>query len=148
MDQIDYKIIEELQKNARITISQISKKVNLAPPTVSERIIKLEEKGVIEGYSAKLNLEQMGYHIICFVRVEVARNQEDSFIQFCQVNNEILECHLVFGKSSFLLKVGAPNVTKLESFFEGFHKFGETQSQIILKEIIKDKIITKPLTEI
>jgi len=148
MDQIDWKIIEILQKNARITFSQLSKKVHLTAPAVSERILKMEEKGIISGYTAKLNLEQLGFYAVSFVKIDVAYYQEKKFIQFCRFQDEILECHLISGKSSFLVKVGAPNVTALEIFFKKFHDFGHTQSHIVLQEIFKDKIFRKPLNEV
>ena len=148
MDQIDWKIIEILQKNARTTISHISKKVHLTAPAVSERILKLEEKGIILEYTAKLNLEQLGYHVICFVKVDVARNQEEKFIQFCRFHDQIIECHLISGKSSFLVKVGAPSVTTLEMFLKKFHAFGHTESHIVLEEIFKDKIFSRPLNKV
>ena len=145
MDQTDYRIIEELQQNARITISQLAKKVSLSAPSVSERILKLEEKGVLKGYSARLDIDQLGYKIICFVSVNVKRQKEDEFIRFCKKKSEILECHLVSGESSILLKVGVPSIARLESFLEEFHIYGETHSHIVLKELFKDKVINKPL---
>jgi Lrp/AsnC family leucine-responsive transcriptional regulator len=148
MDLIDWKIIEILQKNARITISHLSKKVHLTAPAVSERILKMEENGIINGYTAKLNLEQLGHHVTCFVKIDVARNQEGKFIQFCRFHDQIIECHLISGKSSFLLKIGAHSITTLEIFLKSFHEFGHTQSHIVLEEIFKDKIFRKPLNEV
>ena len=148
MDQIDWKIIEILQKNARITISHLSKKVHLTAPAVSERILKMEENGIISGYTAKLNLEQLGYHVTCFVKIAVARNQEGKFIQFCKFHDQVIECHLISGKSSFLLKVGAHDIASLEIFFKNFHDFGHSESHIVLEEIFKDKVFRKPLNEV
>ena len=148
MDQIDWKIIEILQKNARITISHLSRKVHLTAPAVSERILKMEEKGIIRGYTAKLDIEQLGYHVICFVKTDVARNQEEQFIQFCRFQDEIIECHLISGKSSFLVKVGAHNITALEIFLKKFHDFDHTESYIVLEEIFKDNVFSRPLNEV
>jgi Lrp/AsnC family leucine-responsive transcriptional regulator len=150
MDQIDWKIIEILQKNARITFSQLSIKVHLTAPAVSERILKMEEKGIINEYIAKLNLEQLGYNVICFAKIDVARNWEEKFIQFCRSHDEIIECYIVTGKSSFLLKVGAPNVETLELYLKKISDFGQThtQSQIILEEVFKDKVVRKRLLKV
>ncbi len=147
MDQIDWKIIEILQKNARITLSQLSKKVHLTAPAVSERILKLQEKEIISGYKAILNLKQLGCQVICFVKVDIARDKEEKFIQFCRIHDQILECHLISGKSSFLVKVGAYSIASLETFLKRFHDFGHTESHIVLEEIFKDKIVRKPLEE-
>ena len=150
MDQIDWKIIEILQKNARITISKLSRKVHLTAPAVSERILKMEEKGIISGYTAKLNLEQLGYHIISFVKIDIVRKQEEKFIEFCQLQDEIIECYIVTGKNSFLVKIGAPNIEALEIFLKKISDFGQThtQSQIVLQEIFKDKIFGRQLNEV
>ncbi len=147
MDQIDWKIIEILQKNARIALSQLSKKVHLTAPAVSERILKLQEKGILSGYTAKVDLKQFGYQVICFVKVDVARDREEKFIQFCRSHDQILECHLISGKSSFLVKVGAFSIASLETFLKRFYDFGHTESYIVLEEIFKDKIVGKPLKE-
>lgn len=147
MDQIDWKIIILLQKNARITFSQLSKKVNLTAPAVSERILKLEEKGIINGYTARINLDQLGYKVICFVNIEVAHHQEEKFIQFSRSHNEIIECYLISGKSSFLVKAGAPSVAALEDFLKELKSFGQTQSHIVLQEVFKEKIFHKLLNE-
>ncbi len=150
MDQIDWKIIELLQKNARITLSQLSKKVHLTAPSVSERILKLQEEGILSGYTAKLNLKLLGYNVTCFAEIGVSRNREKKFIQFCQCHDEILECYIVTGKKSFLLKIGAPDLEALESCLKKISDFGQTQtqSQIVLEEIFKDKIVRKQLLKV
>jgi len=150
MDKIDWKIIEILQKNARITITQLSRKVHLTSPSVSERILKMEEKGIISGYTAKLNLEQLGYHIISFAKIDVVRKQEEKFIEFCRLQDEIIECYIVTGENSFLVKIGAPNIEALEFYLKKISDFGQThtQSQIVLQEIFKDKIFSRQLNEI
>ena len=147
MDEIDWKIIEILQENARITFSRLSKKIHLTAPAVSERILKMEEKGIITGYTAKLNLDQLGYQVVCFVDIAIASNREKKFIQFCRSQDEVLECYLVTVKSSFLVKVGAPSIDVLELFLKKVGTFGQTQTQIILEEIFKNKPLGRPFNQ-
>ncbi|MFJ7827903.1 Lrp/AsnC family transcriptional regulator [Psychrobacillus sp. NPDC096623] len=117
MDIIDAKILEALKCNGRATASEISKKVNLSIPAVSERIKKLEEANVIEQYTVKINREKMGYKLlaIIFVNIDHAANIQqfrESIIQF----SEVIECHHLAGEYDYMLKVLIEDTGKLEIF--------------------------------
>ena len=117
MDIIDAKILEALKHNGRSTASEISKKVNLSIPAVSERIKKLEEANVIEQYTVKINREKMGYKLlaIIFVNIDHAANIQqfrEAIIQF----PEVIECHHLAGVYDYMLKVLIEDTGKLEIF--------------------------------
>lgn len=117
MDIIDAKILETLKHNGRSTASEISKKVNLSIPAVSERIKKLEEANVIEQYTVKINREKMGYKLlaIIFVNIDHAANIQqfrEAIIQF----SEVIECHHLAGEYDYMLKVLIEDTGKLETF--------------------------------
>lgn len=117
MDIIDAKILETLKHNGRSTASEISKKVNLSIPAVSERIKKLEEANVIEQYTVKINREKMGYKLlaIIFVNIDHAANIQqfrEVIIQF----SEVIECHHLAGEYDYMLKVLIEDTGKLEIF--------------------------------
>ena len=80
LDNIDRKIIEMLQKNARTPVKEIAKEVFLSSPAVSARIEHLEKNGLITGYHAQLNPVFLGYHIKAFINLEVEPNQKKTFI--------------------------------------------------------------------
>lgn len=117
MDIIDAKILEVLKQNGRSTASDISKKVNLSIPAVSERIRKLEEANVIEQYTVKINREKMGYKLlaIVFVNIDHTANIQqfrEEIIQF----PEVMECHHMAGEYDYMLKVLVEDTAQLEVF--------------------------------
>lgn len=117
MDLIDAKILEALNKNGRSTASEISKKVNLSVPAVSERIRKLEESHIIEQYTVKINRKKMGYKLlaIIFVNIDHAMNIQ-SFRKAIIHFSEVIECHHMAGEYDYMLKVLVEDTDKLESF--------------------------------
>lgn len=116
MDIIDAKILEVLKKNGRATASEISKKVNLSIPAVSERIRKLEDARIIEQYTVKINREKMGFKLlaIIFLNIDHAANIK-SFREAIIKFEEILECHHMAGEYDYMLKVLVEDTAELES---------------------------------
>ena len=117
MDITDAKILEALKSNGRTTASEISKKVNLSIPAVSERIKKLEEANVIEQYTVKINREKMGYKLlaIIFVNIDHATNIHHFREAIIHVP-EVIECHHLAGAYDYMLKVLIEDTSKLEIF--------------------------------
>ena len=117
MDQIDINILEAMKVNGRATASEISKRVNLSIPAVSERIRKLEETNVIEQYSIKTNRSKMGYKLLTMVFVNIDQtanieNFRETIVQF----DEVIECHHMAGEYDYMLKVLLKDTSELEDF--------------------------------
>ena len=123
LDTLDIKVLNMLQKNARTKRNEIAEKIGLSLPSVSERLNKLEEKGFIQGYFAKLNRKSFGYDILAYVFVTMESSKHyKSFINKAEKIPEIIECHSVLGEGSHLLKTIAKNTEALEKLL------GEIQS--------------------
>jgi Lrp/AsnC family leucine-responsive transcriptional regulator len=108
MDKIDAEILKNLQTNGRMTNSELAKRVGLSAPSVLERVRKLEESGVITGYSARVNPEKVGRGTTCFVAVSLALHQQDSIKSFkkeIESIPEVLECYHITGEEDYLLRV-------------------------------------------
>lgn len=105
LDNIDRKIIEMLQKNARTPVKEIAKEVFLSSPAVSARIEHLEKNGLITGYHAQINPVFLGYHIKAFINLEVEPNQKKDFYPFIQSIPNVIECNCVTGDYSMLIEV-------------------------------------------
>jgi Lrp/AsnC family transcriptional regulator, leucine-responsive regulatory protein len=117
MDIIDAKILEFMKENGRATVSEISKKVNLSIPAVSERIRKLEESNIIEQYTIKVNREKMGYKLLAIIFVNIdetanIQNFRETIVQF----SEVIECHHMAGEYDYMLKVLMNDTGELEDF--------------------------------
>ena len=144
MDIIDAKILEALKKNGRSTASDISKKVNLSIPAVSERIKKLEEANVIEQYTVKINREKVGYKLlaIIFVNIDHVTNIQqfrEAIIQFA----EVIECHHMAGEYDYMLKVLIEDTAQLEIFLSEKLKSiqgVQTSNTLIVLSTLKEKL--------
>ncbi len=112
---IDIKILNIIQKDARISNAEIARQVGLAPSAVLERVRKLEERGVIQGYAAEIDATQVGFGLTAFVfvRTSFCGSIGDALAEI----PEVLEVHDVAGEDCYLLKVRAKNTDELGQFF-------------------------------
>lgn len=114
-DAIDATILDILQRNGRTKRNELADKVGLSLPATSERLRKLEENGVIEGYAAKLDHKALGKDITAFVIVTVDSSKHfASLVEHAMSSDEVLECHAVTGDGTHLLKVRTENTASLE----------------------------------
>ena len=115
MDDIDKKILRLLQKNARITISDLSSEIALSMPAISERLKKLEASGVIKQYAAILDPALLNKHLMAqiFIRLEKPLYC-DAFTDFVKQENEIQECFYITGDFDYSLKIVTENTRTLE----------------------------------
>jgi len=115
IDDIDVKILNLLQENGRMKRNRIAEEVGLSVPSVSERMRKLEERGVITGYHAVVDAKRLHVDITAFIRVMVDRSEHYSeFVNRALALDEVLEVHSITGEGSHILKVRTRNTTTLE----------------------------------
>jgi Lrp/AsnC family leucine-responsive transcriptional regulator len=115
LDDIDLQILRTLQKNGRTKRNELADEVHLSIPSVSERLHKLEDKKVIEGYYTKLNRKSFSYDIMAFILVMMDSSKHyKNLIAGVAKMPEILECHAVLGEGSHLLKALVKNTEALE----------------------------------
>lgn len=114
LDSIDAKILEVLQENARVSISELSKRINLSLSAVSERLKKLEQSGIIDQYTAVLNSKAMekGLLAIMMIGVDGSLNQKD-LLRIVSETDEILECYFVTGTCDYLIKIATKDTDSL-----------------------------------
>ncbi len=145
IDEIDLKLLEYLQENARIKRNELAEKVNLTIPAVGERIKKLEEKGLIKRYTTKLNYKQAGYDVTAFIFVFMESSKYyHSFTQRAMHEPEILECHSITGEGSHILKVVTENTSSLEkilSKIQAWPGVTGTKTNVVLSTIKDFQII-------
>lgn len=140
MDMIDLKIIKILKNNSRTTSSEISKKVMLSVPAVSERIRKLEEEKIINQFTIKLNRKKFDLNLMAYVFVSVEKAENvNNFREMIMQNDWVLECHHLAGEYDYLLKVVVENTDKLEIFISHMLKkttgVTKTNMQIVLSTL-------------
>jgi len=115
LDNLDITILRKLQENGRTKRNELADAIGLSIPSLSERLKKLEEHGIIEGYFAKVNRHAFGYDMMAFVSVimDSSKNYE-KFTDHVKKTDEILECHSILGEGSHMLKVVVRETKDLE----------------------------------
>lgn len=114
INEIDRKILTILQQNARTSNAELARQVGMAPSAVLERVRKLEERGIIEGYGVRLNERKLGLGLLAFVFVRTDDYvKEDRTAKHLAEIPEVLEVHHVAGEDCFLVKVRVEDTEQL-----------------------------------
>lgn len=136
LDEIDIAILNHLQENGRAQRNKIAELVSLSVPSVSERMKKLEERGLIEGYHAVLNSKDFHFDITAFLFVQVDGSEHyTNFVEEVKKEPEILECHSITGEGSHLLKVRTKNTSSFEQLLSRIQTWDgvdKTRSNLVL----------------
>lgn len=137
LDTLDYKIIEQLAVRGRLTWAELANKLNLSAPSIADRVKKLEERGLIIGYSAKLDYQALGYTVTAFVAVILSHPKYiENFISRINEISEVEECHHTAGEDDYLLKIRCKNTQQLDAFLNNKLKLikgvSRTRTTIVL----------------
>jgi len=149
LDRISWKIIEELQHNARISWAELGRRVGLTTPAVAERVHRLEKLGVIRGFHADISLERLGMPILIFVRLSMSGPESlvRTFQQQVKAWEEVLECHRVTGSDSFIVKASVVSMEHLERFLDKLGHYGTTATATVLSSPVLQRAITEKVIE-
>ncbi len=136
IDEIDARILDILQKKGRTRRNDLAEAVGLSLPSVSERLRKLEEQGIVSGYHAKLDAKKLGRDITAFIFVAVDSSRHyGTFLEHAREVDEILECHAITGEGTHLLKVRTTNTASLEKLLAKVQAWSgvvRTQTDVVL----------------
>jgi Lrp/AsnC family transcriptional regulator, leucine-responsive regulatory protein len=148
LDDIDWGILTELQTNARITFSELGRRVSLTPPAVAERVRRLEDGGLIAGYRVELDHALLGLPITAFIRMRAA-GSTDCLELGDRVRDvpEILECHRVTGEDSYIAKVAVRSVEHLQDLIDRLMPLAETITAITLSSPVTHRTVERSQVE-
>ena len=131
IDAVNKRILEELQREPRLTMSELGRRIGMSSPAVTERVRRLEETGVIRGYRLELNPVALGLPIAAYVRIRPNAGQLPRIAELAQQIPEVVECHRVTGEDCFVLKVYIPAIDQLDRLLDSFLLYGSTTTTII-----------------
>lgn len=138
LDDIDLKILSIIQDNARVSISKLAKQVGLSPPSVHERISKLEERGVIVEYVAVLDAKKLGKSLTAFIGITLDRTccKDEDVINTLKMIPEVQEVHRIAGEEDLLIKTKTEDTSTLEKMLinevTGIKGVAKTRTMIAL----------------
>lgn len=144
LDEFDRKILKLLQENGRITNAEIARQIAMAPSATLERVRRLEKQGIIKGYQAVLDSEQLGlgFTAFVFIRESTAKYCRVLYSKLAEIE-EVQEVHSVAGEDGFLIKVRATNTTHFREILQNkileLEDIGTTRSVIVL-ETVKESL--------
>ena len=141
-DPYDIAILQEVQKNAKITIKDLSEKINLSPTPTFERLKKLEKEGYITGYHAKLDIKKLGLSLMVMCNVSLKNHQKDIIEKFQEEIirfDEVKECYHIAGMYDYLLKIIVKDMDAYQLFVSkklaSLDNIGNVQSSFVMIEL-------------
>jgi Lrp/AsnC family transcriptional regulator, leucine-responsive regulatory protein len=142
LDPKALRILAELQRDARLPFAELGRRVGLSTPAAAERVRRLEESGVIEGYEARINPRALGLEVTAFVRIRVtgAETLARKLSKLAGELPEVLECHRCTGDESFIMKVRVASVAHLERLIDRLTPFGMTSTALVLSSPVERRL--------
>jgi len=142
LDDLNRHILEELQKDARLSTVEIGRRIGLSAPAVADRIQKLEDQGFIKGYQTVLDMDKLGLTIRAFISYKVtAPIKHNEMISLVESIPEVVEWHTITGNYAILLKVAVSSSERLASLIIELEEYGETNTSLILAQKSRSKNI-------
>lgn len=131
LDPVNLRLLDELSRNPRITMSELARRLGMSSPAVTDRVQRLEAGGIITGYSVDLDPRALGWPVAAFVRIRPGPGQLTRIAELAQRTPEVVECHRITGEDCFLMKVYVTEIDKLEDVLDRFLMYGQTTSSIV-----------------
>ncbi|GAA3652785.1 Lrp/AsnC family transcriptional regulator [Flavivirga jejuensis] len=141
IDSLNWKILRCLQENARLSNAEIGRRVGVSSPAVSERIKKMEDLGIIEGYKAIVSPLEVGYQLKAIITLRAFMGKLKPFLEKVKTYDEVVNCYRITGDENIVMEVVLKNQKHLESFIDQLIIYGESKTQIVLSDVVKQKEI-------
>ena len=147
-DEIDKKILELLSLNSRLSVREISKIVDSSPPTVSRRIRRLEEKGIIKGYVSIIEDEELGYDCRALLLIKVSGGSDpERIIEEMKDNERICNLYSTVGNYDIISTATCPQLDGLSEFIDGLRKIDGIAWIDSVLITSREKVLKKVLTK-
>ena len=140
LDATDARILNALVDDARTSIADLARSVGLSPPSVSERIKRLEEVGVIEGYTLTINPKALGLPIAAWLRIRPIPGQLQKVADILRGLREIVECDRITGEDCFIARAHVQSVEELEKLIDQVIPYAMTNTSIIQSSPVKRRL--------
>jgi Lrp/AsnC family leucine-responsive transcriptional regulator len=140
LDATDLRILEALINDARVSIADLARSVGLSPPSVSERMRRLEEAGVIEGYTLTINPKALGLPIAAWLRIRPMPGHLQKVADILRAMPEIVECDRITGEDCFIARAHIQSVDDLEKLIDQVIPYAMTNTSIIQSSPVKRRL--------
>jgi Lrp/AsnC family leucine-responsive transcriptional regulator len=136
LDDVDWAVVHQLQQEARVSLSELGRRVGLSASATTERVRQLEASGVITGYHAVVDLTRVGYPVLAVVRLKYPGNRHQPLHRLLADRREILECLRTTGDDCYTLKVAATSMAHLETLIDELAALGSTSTSVVYRQTL------------
>lgn len=144
LDQTDVQILELLKKDARLSMRELGRNVHLSAPSVADRVKKLEDEGIISGYTIQINRKALGFMMDCWVEVTLRSGDIHGFKSFIKKCPNVIHCYCVAGRACYMLLLSAPLLSDIEKLINDMAPYANTVTSIIFSEVpSSDNLISR-----
>ncbi len=137
IDNLNRKILKCLQQNSRQSNAEIGRQVGISSPAVSERIKKMEDLGIIEGYKAIVSPFEVGYQLKAIITLRAFMGKLKPFLEKVKTFDEVINCYRITGDENIVMEVVLKDQKHMESFIDQLIIYGESKTQIVLSDVVK-----------
>jgi Lrp/AsnC family transcriptional regulator, leucine-responsive regulatory protein len=130
-DHKNVALLRLLEKNPRAPVSQLARRIEMSNPAVKERIVRLEETGILAGYRLELNPKELGYNVTAFVRIRPLPGHLNKVAELSRNIPQVTECHRVTGEDCFIVKIFLKEISDLDRVLDKFLAHGQTTTSIV-----------------
>lgn len=143
LDDVDWQLLELLQADGRMTFSELGRRVSLSAPATTERVRRLQERGIITGYGATVDATKLGLPIEAIVRARVRSLDGTRFRETILPRLEVVAADHVTGDECWILRVVCASTADLESFVERTQRYGETTTSLVFSSPLRRRPIQR-----
>ena len=140
LDKVDQKITTALQQNARLAYKELASLVGLSAPAVAERVARLQERGIIQGFHAHIDVFACGYQLEAILLVRTAHQQLFAAIAAVKTMDEVISCDTVTGENCLVLRVAAHDIRHLDDISYRLLQFGETNTMVVKQQVVSNHL--------
>ncbi|MBE8525543.1 Lrp/AsnC family transcriptional regulator [Amycolatopsis sp. H6(2020)] len=144
LDDVDWRLLELLQADGRLSFSELGRRVSLSGSAVTERVRRLEERGVITGYAASIDTTKLGLPIEALVRARVRSLDTPRFRSAVLPLAQVVAADHVTGEECWVLRVLCRDTAELEELLEKVQRYGETSTSLVLSSPLRGRPLARP----
>ena len=143
LDDADRRLLAELEREPRITLAELGRRISMSPPAAAERLRRLERTGVIAGYRVELDPVALGFPVSAFVRVRPAPGQLRALAELAEAMPEVSECHRITGEDCFLIRIHVRSIAVLDDVLDRFLVHGQTTTSIVQSSPVRPRSLLR-----
>ncbi|MEQ0562120.1 Lrp/AsnC family transcriptional regulator [Amycolatopsis sp. NEAU-NG30] len=144
LDDVDWHLLELLQEDGRLSFTELGRRVSLSGSAVTERVRRLEERGVITGYAATVDTTKLGLPIEALVRARVRSLDTPRFRTTVLLLPQVIAADHVTGEECWVLRVLCRGTAELEGVLETVQRYGETSTSLVLSSPLRRRALGRP----